>query len=133
MKKSITLSIAGVIAVVATAFFLAQQDDGHRHHASAVPVDLTANVLDLTAEREVTLKIEDMAYSSPVIRVKRGTKITWVNNDSTKHDIRADDGSFRTASIGRGESASATFRKEGVFRYHCHPHPFMQGTVIVEG
>ena len=60
--------------------------------------------------------------------------MTWVNNTSIVHAVTLDD-ARHTASglIDPGHSFSFTFDTPGVFRYHCSPHPEMEGTVTVAG
>lgn len=36
-----------------------------------------------------------------------------------------------TGSLAKGATKSLTFTAEGVYQYHCHPHPHMVGKVIV--
>lgn len=36
-----------------------------------------------------------------------------------------------TPLLGRGESANQTFNALGYYDYHCHPHPWMRGRIIV--
>jgi plastocyanin len=72
------------------------------------------------------------AFSPSPLSVAVGTTVTWVNNDITTHDSRADNGSFNTGLISPGASASVTFSTAGSFVYHCTIHPGMVGTVTVQ-
>ena len=72
------------------------------------------------------------AYSPSPLNVAVGTRVTWVNNDITTHDSRADNGTFNTGFISPGASASFTFSTAGSFVYHCSIHPGMVGTVNVQ-
>jgi plastocyanin len=92
----------------------------------------TEEIKDFTAEKEVTLEIKDYKFTPQTIRIKKGTKVTWINKDVARHNAVADDGSFKTELIGRDESVSVTFDNVGKFGYFCGPHPFMRGTIIVE-
>jgi plastocyanin len=40
-------------------------------------------------------------------------------------------GSVESALLNTGESFQYQFTAAGVFEYHCHPHPFMQGAVTI--
>jgi len=86
--------------------------------------------IGLAAQEEITVEIVNMTFP-PAIQVRQGAKVTWVNRDATRHNVIADDWSFKTELIGRGESVSVTFPKKGEFPYYCGPHPFMRGTVEV--
>lgn len=83
----------------------------------------------------VEVEIKDSAYTPATIKVKAGTTVTWTNRDSIKHDVTADDKSDdapMSELLAGGESYSFTFNKTGTYTYHCTPHSFMKGTVIVE-
>ena len=70
-------------------------------------------------------------FTSPVT-VSKGTKVTWINNDTESHSIVSDDGAFNTLDLANGESKSNTFHKTGTFTYHCPLHEGMTGVIIVE-
>jgi amicyanin len=83
---------------------------------------------------EVTMDIKDFAYAKPNIKVKKGTKVVWINQDNVKHDVTPDSESadFKTSELlGKGESYSFTFTTTGTYTYHCSPHPYMKGSVEV--
>ncbi len=79
--------------------------------------------------------MHDMSFSPASITVKKGATVTWTNQDDVHHDVASDAGSPAGgpsgALIGKGEQISFTFNTVGTFTYHCTPHPFMHGTVIV--
>ena len=80
-----------------------------------------------------TVKIVDMAFSPQNITVKRGTKVTWTNNDTVAHDVTETDSKDgpKSGTLNTGESYSFTFDTVGTFKYHCSIHPSMTGTVTV--
>ena len=87
-----------------------------------------------TAVQTNQVSISDFKYSPATITVKAGTKVTWTNNDSVQHDVAADKPSSDAPSsslLGKGESFSFTFNKAGTYGYHCTPHPYMRGKVVV--
>lgn len=79
------------------------------------------------------VSIQNFAFSPSVITVKAGTTVTWTNQDEVHHSVTVDSGSDGPNSqlFGKGESYSYTFTKAGTYKYHCMPHPYMHGTVIV--
>lgn len=84
----------------------------------------------------VTIVIRDLKYQTPEIVVSPGTTVVWVNEDPVQHTVTADDGSASYGGIDSGlidprRSWSRTFDAAGTFAYHCIPHPFMKGTVVV--
>lgn len=104
----------------------------------------SAEMEDLTNRAEVTMDIKDFAFSRPNIKVKKGTKVTWTNQDSAKHNVILDNtasGAPAQAEVkpdvlagpllAKGESYSFTFNEVIDNGYHCSPHPYMKGSVAV--
>jgi copper-containing nitrite reductase len=72
-------------------------------------------------------------YSPHVLVVKRGTTVAWLNTDSGMvHNVGDDGGAFQSTLIREDQSWSYTYNKRGKFPYHCLPHPWMKGEVIVK-
>jgi plastocyanin len=83
-------------------------------------------------EGEVTLDIKGFAFNPEIIKVKKGTKITWVNRDDAPHTVTSDEGDFLDSPVfSKDGSFEKIFDTVGTFRYHCTPHPNMLGAVIV--
>lgn len=70
-------------------------------------------------------------YSPASITVHVGDTVTWTNAGTVGHTVTADDGSFDSGMLDVGASWSYTFNSPGTFAYHCTPHPWMKGTVVV--
>ena len=81
--------------------------------------------------RAVQATIFRYAFVEDRIEIPAGTTITWTNRDAMVHTVSADDASFNSGAIQPGASWSATFSEPGTYPYHCGPHPFMKGSVIV--
>lgn len=81
----------------------------------------------------VAVTIKDFDFSPMNITVKKGTKVTWTNQDSVRHNVVSDSGNGGPNGplLGKGESYSFTFDTVGTFAYHCDPHPYMKATVTV--
>ena len=75
-------------------------------------------------------------YVPKVVRVVVGVNNTveWLNAEEidVAHTVTDDAGAFDSGLFGKNETWRYTFTQEGEFRYHCVPHPWMRGTVIVE-
>jgi plastocyanin len=82
------------------------------------------------------IKIKDFKYGEP-LTVAPGAKIEVENEDTAAHDVVADDGSFKTPSLGKGEKATFTApAKPGTYKYSCSLHPASMsgiGTLVVQG
>jgi plastocyanin len=75
--------------------------------------------------------MRNLAFVPGTIEIQAGTTVEWTNNDPLSHSVTADDGSFSSGLIGSGNKWRHTFATPGTYTYHCTPHPFMKGTVVV--
>lgn len=82
-------------------------------------------------DRVVEVEIGDFEYGSTTLRVPPGTVVRWVNRDPVAHTATSDDGAWDSGLIGPGETWEREFSDPGRHEYHCTPHPFMTGTVVV--
>jgi plastocyanin len=73
----------------------------------------------------------NFAFSPASVTVNVGDTVTWTNQDDAPHNATANDGSFKTPDINKGQSASHTFNSPGTFSYICTIHPNMHGTIRV--
>lgn len=87
---------------------------------------------NLTAIETNAVELSQFAFNPPVIKVSKGTTVTWTNRDNVPHTVAASAGSFRSGLLQPGQSWSFTFDRPGTFSYFCEPHPWMQGQIIVE-
>jgi plastocyanin len=82
----------------------------------------------------VQIKMQNIAFSPKATTVKVGQKVTWVNDDSTAHNVTADSGaSFKSKDFGKGGTFDFTPDKAGTIKYVCTIHPGMTATLTVTG
>ena len=80
-----------------------------------------------------TVLIQNFSFKPAHITIKRGTRVTWINKDMTKHTATASNGAFDSGVLRPGQSYSHTFKTAGrTNNYHCEIHPFMRGSVTVK-
>ena len=79
-----------------------------------------------------SVTIADFDFTPATITVNQGDTVTWNNNGPTPHSATANDGSFDTGILKKGQTSSHTFNQAGTFSYFCKPHPFMKATVVVQ-
>ncbi len=77
--------------------------------------------------------IGNFAFVAPLLRVKAGTTVTWVNQDDIPHSIVCPPLQVHSHPMDTDETFSYTFAKAGVYDYICGLHPFMHGQVVVSG
>lgn len=88
---------------------------------------------DAGSNAKVKVTIERFAYDPSPLRVDRGTKIVFDDEDgSITHTATAKNGSFDTGDIEVGMTKSIVLRKPGVYKYYCSIHPFMHGKIVVK-
>ncbi len=126
-KKHIGLVFVGaIIAITLVAVVAIHQ---HKSENMAMPMGIPA-----AAVATSNIAIHDFMFSPMAIKVRVGTTVTWTNQDSVHHTITMDNrsaGGPASGEVGQGQTYSYTFSKAGAYTYHCMPHPYMHGTVLV--
>jgi len=79
----------------------------------------------------VAISIEGFAFSLAELTISAGTTVTWTNNDAAPHTVTADDDTWGSSRLSRGETFSFTFDQPGTYAYHCGLHPAMAATIVV--
>ncbi|EFL07708.1 MULTISPECIES: cupredoxin domain-containing protein [Actinomycetes] len=77
--------------------------------------------------------IKDFAFAPAATTVKKGTTVTWTNQDQDAHTVTStgSGGPLRSPTLQTGQSYQYTFSTPGTFEYLCTIHPFMTATVTV--
>ena|SRR5580765_6919129 len=134
-KKMIWLAVLIAVVLVAAGVVIAMQgSDNKQSPTQNTPTNTPATNTNSSSSTSATnsVSINNFAFSPASITVKKGTKVTWTNKDSTSHTVTADSSSGPKSSLlGQGESYSFTFDTVGTFSYHCQVHSTMTGTVTV--
>lgn len=80
---------------------------------------------------KVAVKIDNFAFVPAALTIKKGTEVTWTNNDDIPHTVLAIGTSIRSKTMDTGGTFTYKFDKVGTFNYICALHPHMKGKVIV--
>ena len=97
------------------------------------------------AQAETAVALSGNSFDPAEVTVPAGETVVWTNNDTARHTVTADDGSFDShpscgdlggACMLRGETFKFTFKQPGTYPYHCRVHGSsggggMAGTVTV--
>ena len=78
------------------------------------------------------VRIAALSFIASELRVRAGTHVRWMNEDQVQHSVTADSGAFDSGLLDPGHTFEQVFDQSGTYSYHCTPHPFMRGRVIVE-
>ncbi len=140
----IVIAIASIGLIGAVVYFSNQTDSNPNLETNSTSTQTTppdrTNQSRTTTSPEVksgavTVNIKDFNFETQKLNVKVGTTVTWINQDSARHDVSPDKESPDFIGSGKllakGESYSYTFEKPGTFAYHCTPHPYMKASVEV--
>ncbi len=79
--------------------------------------------------------IANYAFSPASLTVDSGTTVRWTNMDMVGHTVtpggQGATMGMGSAMMGHMATYSYTFMESGTYEYHCEPHPYMTGTVVV--
>lgn len=89
-----------------------------------------------TQSGAAAITIDNFSFDPKSLTVKKGTTVTWKNNDSVNHTVTPDAGDVTedfkgSESLATGDTYSVTFNATGTYSYHCTPHPQMKASVTV--
>lgn len=135
LKEAVPGLITLILLILGVFFLLSKAS-----HPQSVALPINRNNAPTTNQANPqsspnTVTVQDFAFKPSSITVKKGTTITWTNQDDAHHTVTADAGSPEggpsSQLLAKGQTYSLTFNTVGTYKYHCEPHPYMHGTVIV--
>lgn len=85
----------------------------------------------MAAPPKHTVTMEAVRFDPPVVTVKRGDSVTWINRDPYPHNVTAK-GAFQSREIAADGKWTYVAAKPGRYDYVCTLHPGMKGTLVVE-
>lgn len=118
MKHKIALCLSALV-LAASIMGCTQNKNGQ----SKKPTDTRALV---------QIGIERSGFKPASIEIKVNDIVDWVNNDSIKHRIEADDGSWKSRVLANNYHYEKNFQLPGIYAYHDSLHPKMKGKIIVK-
>jgi plastocyanin len=78
-----------------------------------------------------SVSITRSGFHASQVTVAAGDTVTWTNNDTLRHQVVADDGSFSSPVLTANQTYSHVFKTGGTFAYHDGVHPSLHGSVTV--
>ncbi len=81
---------------------------------------------------------QGLNYAPANVTLAKGGKVTWTNNDPVPHTVTSTSvpsgaTSFDSGNMNQNATYTATFTVDGTYQYKCTYHPWMHGTVTVNG
>ena len=77
------------------------------------------------------VRIIDFRFEPSLLEVTPGTVVKWTNEDGAPHTATAEDNTFDTGRLDKGESGKITFDTPRTYEYICTFHPSMEGRIVV--
>jgi plastocyanin len=97
--------------------------------AGALALAGSACAADATPKN--TVVIDGTRYEPPVLTVKRGTTVSFVNRDPFPHTVTSP-GAFDSKEIAANKTWKYAAKKRGQYDYICTLHPNMKARLVVE-
>ena len=131
MKKFMTITLMSIAALTLAISIPEAQTKTDKGEVRA-----NASKTVETASEPVTVKIVGFEFQPKTITITAGTTVEWIN-EGTRHSVDADNGSFKSEILKKGDKFSHTFTEAGEFPYHCRFHgepggKEMAGKVVVK-
>jgi plastocyanin len=102
-----------------------------RYFGSRRPASEPARPVPAGGRDSVTAVVQDFLFRPARLEIAAGTTVVWTNGGQVTHTVTGEDGGFDTGPIEAGGRRAITFSRTGTFAFHCTPHPFMRGEVVV--
>src|SRR5207249_280729 len=103
--------------------------------AQPTPVGQAAATAEIAGTVSMVEPADPMqwGFDPKTLTVQVGQAIRFTNTGKIAHTATQSQGAFDTGFLKNGESATLTFDTPGAFTFFCQPHPWMQGTIVVQG
>lgn len=121
----------GDTAVSAAAVLVDTAVESKAVETAVVPAPVSSRPAQAAPAGVRRTTIRNISYMQSRITVSVGTTVEWKNGDPLPHTVTANDKSFDSGLIQPGKMHRHTFTRAGTFNYHCVPHPFMKGVIVV--
>lgn len=97
----------------------------------AALIGITGTALTATPDTLYDIEIRNFKFTPAFLEVHPGDKIRWTNQDLTPHTATAEDGSWDTGELKKGQSAIVDVTENMSATYICAFHPQMLAKLSV--
>jgi plastocyanin len=81
---------------------------------------------------DTPIEMKSLRFKPSTVQVPVGQEVTWHNDESVPHDVKADSGaSFSSKTFGKDGTFRWTPDEAGTVKYECTLHPGMEGEIDV--
>ncbi len=149
MNKILTISVVIIIIVLIAGYFVffnnsnfeQNPESNTDNNEDGLPSGVIENnpngnandnTADSTSPRTVEVLIQNYDYTPKTIEINVGDTVIWTNKDNIGHTVTSDSGKgLDSLLFTKDGTYEHTFTMVETYDYHCKPHPYMKGTVIV--
>jgi len=78
------------------------------------------------------IRMATYKFQTDTVVISTGGTVRWTNDDPVEHTITFDGTEPGSPPISRNGTFAHRFDRPGTYTYHCTPHPFMKGVVVVK-
>jgi plastocyanin len=87
--------------------------------------------LGASGHATAVVQVSGLRFPADTTYVSAGQIVRWVNRDPLDHSISFDVEGPPSGPLPAQGSYAVRFDHPGTYSYHCAPHPFMRGVVVV--
>jgi len=121
------IALIAIAAVIAVGFLF------QGNLTPSTPTKVVPTVVVVIIPKGAGLNLH-LGFEPPMITIVIGVNNTviWKNEDTDWHTAHSNIPEFNSGLIPPGGNFTHTFLRPGTYPYHCDPHPWMTGIVIVK-
>jgi nitrite reductase (NO-forming) len=108
-----------------------EEPEGTANKGASGSSHSNSGVVTIPYDASVQSADKNHSYNPGTMTVPKGAAVTWVNKDMVGHELVFDTVDVGSGAFNPGGKWSHKFNSVGKFPYHCKPHPWMKGVLIV--
>lgn len=122
----IIIAVIGIRALTKTAVSSVPSEQSNTESAASANTEIRSGIIEVD--------IRDFAFNPAELKIRAGTKVTWVNYDNAPHTVTSDSGGkteLNSQMLSKSDSYGHLFERAGTFPYHCNIDSNMKGKIVV--
>lgn len=136
MKKTLLMILATLFIIIGGIIVFVKMSNNDTNTTNETNDNSSKSDISESSEilvGSVSISIRNLAYSREKITIKKGSTITWTNEDSMAHTVTSTSSSdsFDSGTLEKDQTFSKTFNSVGTFDYFCSFHSSMKAEVVV--
>lgn len=100
--------------------------------AASAATGLSCRAGATSGPREHIVEIASFKFKPSSLNVRAGDTVTWINRDIAPHTATAENDSWDTGQIGKGQQESVIINDDSPQTYFCRFHPAMKAELVID-